>query len=70
MDQLENSLSMEQEFSHRVFAERVQQLSYEEAQELLVQMHKQMLYKDNVYKELLLNQGKDIVDSLFGVREN
>ena len=70
MDQLENALSLEQKFSHRVFVERVQQLSRQEAQELLVQIHKQMLYKDNLYKELLLNQGKDIVDSLFGVRQN
>ena len=68
MDQLENALSLEQKFSHRVFVERVQQLSRQEAQELLVQIHKQMLYKDNLYKELLLNQGKDIVDSLFGVK--
>ena len=68
MDQLENTLSLEQKFSHRVFVERVQQLSRQEAQELLVQIHKQMLYKDNLYKELLLNQGKDIVDSLFGVK--
>ena len=70
MSQLENSLSLEQEFSHRVFAERVQQLSREEAQELLVEMHKHMLYKDNLYKQLCLNQGRDIVDSLFGVRQN
>ena len=70
MDKLENSLSMEQEFSHRVFAERVQQLSREEAQDLLVQMHEHMLYKDNLYKELFLSQEKDIVDSLFGVRQN
>ncbi len=68
MDQLENALSLEQKFSHRVFVERVQQLSRQEAQELLVQIHKQMSYKDNLYKELLLNQGKDIVDSLFGVK--
>ena len=67
MDKLEQSLSMEQEFNHRVFAERVKELSREEAQGLLVQMHKQSLYKDNIYKELLLNQEKDIVDALFGV---
>ncbi|MDJ0572159.1 MAG: NblA/ycf18 family protein [Pleurocapsa sp. MO_192.B19] len=66
MDRLENSLSMEQEFSHKIFADRVKQLSHEDAQDLLVQMHKQMLYKDNIYKELILNQGRDIVDSLFG----
>ena len=70
MDQLENSLSLEQKFTHRVFAERVKQLSRQEAQELLVHLHKHMLYKDNLYKQLSLNQGKDIVDSLFGVRQN
>ncbi len=70
MDQLENSLSLEQKLTHRVFAERVKQLSRQEAQELLVQLHKHMLYKDNLYKQLSLNQGKDIVDSLFGVRQN
>jgi uncharacterized protein YaaW (UPF0174 family) len=67
MDRLENTLSMEQELSHRIFSDSVQQLSQSEAQELLVQMHKQMMYKDNIYKELFLNQEKDIVDSLFGV---
>lgn len=68
MDKLENSLSIEQELSHRVFSDRVQQLNQEEAQELLIQMHKQMLYKDNIYKELILNQEKDIVDMLFGAK--
>ena len=66
MDSLKNTLSLEQEFSHRSFSDRVQELNREEAQELLIQMHKQMLYKDNVYKELILNQEKDIVDMLFG----
>ena len=70
MERLENSLSLEQELNHRVFSDRVQQLSREDAQELLVQMHKQMLYKDNIYKELFLNQEKDIVDALFGVTKN
>ena len=70
MDRLENSLSMEQELSHRVFSDRVQQLSREEAQDLLVQMHKQMMFKDNLYKELFLSQEKDIVDALFGAKKN
>lgn len=67
MNNLQNSLSLEQEFNHRVFAERAQHLSEDQAKELLIQMHKQMLYKDNIYKELILSQEKDIVDSLFGV---
>ena len=67
MDRLENNLSMEQKFSHKIFADSVRQLSREEAQNLLIQLHKQMLQKDNIYKELILSQEKDIVDSLFGV---
>ncbi|MDJ0593055.1 MAG: NblA/ycf18 family protein [Pleurocapsa sp. MO_226.B13] len=66
MESLDNSLSLEQEFNHRSFSDRVKQLTREEAQELLIQMHKQMLYKDNIYKELILSQEKDIVDMLFG----
>lgn len=66
MDRLENTLSIEQELNHRIFSDRVQQLSQSEAQELLVQMHKQMMYKDNIYKEMFINQEKDIVNSLFG----
>ncbi len=70
MNRLENSLSVEQEFNHKVFESRVKQLSREQAQELLVQMHKQMLYKENLYKKLFISQEKDIVDSLFGVKNN
>ena len=69
MDKLENQLSIEQEFKHRVFASKVKELSREEAQILLVELHEQMLHKDNIYKQLILNQEKDIVDSLFGVRQ-
>ena len=66
MDKLQNSLSIEQELNHRIFSDRIKDLTQEEAQELLILMHKQMLYKDNIYKELILNQEKDIVDVLFG----
>ncbi|ELS01259.1 Phycobilisome degradation protein nblA [Xenococcus sp. PCC 7305] len=66
MDQLISNLSVEQKFSHRVFSDRVQDLSQKQAQDLLVQMHQQMLIKDNLYRELFLSQEKDIVDSLFG----
>ncbi|MEO1339795.1 MAG: NblA/ycf18 family protein [Cyanobacteria bacterium J06635_13] len=70
MDSLENSLSIEQELSHRVFKDRVKQLTHEEIEELMVQMHKQMMIKENLYRELFLSQEKDIVDSLFGVRQS
>ncbi len=69
MDKLENNLSIEQELSHRVFSDRIKQLTGEEAQDLLVQMHKQMMIKDNLYKELFLSQEKDIVDSLFALKD-
>ena len=70
MDNLEPNLSIEQELTHRVFSDRVQHLTREEAQELLVQMHQQMMLKENLYKELFLSQEKDIVDSLFGARKS
>ncbi len=69
MDKLEATLSVEQKFNHRGFSDRVKQLSREEAQELLIQMHKQMLFKDNLYRELFVSQEKDIVDALFGVKK-
>ena len=68
MDKLENKLSMEQEFKHQVFASKVKELSLEDTRELLIQLHEQMLHKDNIYKQLILSQEKDIVDSLFGVK--
>ena len=67
MNKLNSNLTIEQELSHRVFSDRVDRLSQAEAQELLIQMHKQMMIKENLYKELFLSQERDIVDSLFGV---
>jgi hypothetical protein len=61
-------LSLEQEFNHKVFIDKVRELSAQEAKELLIQLHTQMLYKENVYKELLLIHGKEIVDSLFSAQ--
>ena len=70
MDRLRKTLTMEQELSHRVFSDRVKQISREEAQALLIQMHQQMMVKENMYKELFLSQEKDIVDSLFGAQKS
>lgn len=55
MDQLKQNLSIEQDFSHKVFCDRVKQLSREQAQDLLIQMHQHMLIKDNLYKDLFFN---------------
>ena len=70
MDNLKDTLTLEQELNHRVFSDRVKQLTLEEAQELLVQMHEQTMFKDNLYKELFLSQERDIVDVLFGKEES
>ena len=69
MDRLENNLSMEQQLNHRIFSDSVQELSREDAQNLLVEMHKQMMFKDNLYKELFLSQGRDLVDALLGAKK-
>ena len=58
-----NQLSLEQEFTHQVFATKVKDLSYEETKELLIKFHKQMLFKDNLYRQLS-SKGKKIVDRL------
>ncbi|MEL6495135.1 MAG: NblA/ycf18 family protein [Cyanobacteria bacterium J06623_7] len=58
-----NQLSLEQEFTHQVFATKVKDLSYEETKELLIKFHKQMLFKDNLYRKLS-RKGKKIVDRL------
>ena len=58
-----NQLSLEQEFTHQVFATKVKDLSYEETKELLIKFHKQMLFKDNLYRQLS-SKGKKIVNRL------
>ena len=46
-------LSVEQEFSLRRFSDQVKNLSREQAQNLLIELNKQMMIKDNLYKQLL-----------------
>ena len=46
-------LSMEQAFNQRRFSDQVRHLSLEQAQELLIELNKQMMIKDNLYKKLL-----------------
>jgi len=69
MDKLKSSLSVEQEFSQRVFSDRIKQLSSEETQKLLIQMHYQMMLKENFYRELFLSQEQNITDVLFGIEQ-
>ncbi|MEM7555096.1 MAG: NblA/ycf18 family protein [Cyanobacteria bacterium P01_A01_bin.84] len=58
-------LSLEQELNHRIFSDQVKQLSPEQTQELLIELHRQMFMKDNIYKQLFLSQSQDLADSLF-----
>ncbi|BAY63207.1 MULTISPECIES: NblA/ycf18 family protein [Nostocales] len=46
-------LSLEQEFSLRSFANQVQYMSLEQAQEFLLKLYEQMLIQETTYKELL-----------------
>ena len=46
-------LSLEQEFSLRSFADQVRTLSPEQAQDLSLELYRQMMLKDNLYEELL-----------------
>ena len=57
-----NQLSLEQEFTHKVFVAKIQTLSYDETRELLIQFHKHTLFKDNHYKKLFRSQGRKIVE--------
>ena len=43
-------LSLEQEFSVRSFADQVEHMSREQAQEFLIKLHEHMLLRENMYK--------------------
>ena len=46
-------LSLEQQFKLQILKQQVQELSQEEAQEYLLEMFRQMMVKDNMFKHLL-----------------
>ncbi|MDJ0898697.1 MAG: NblA/ycf18 family protein [Xenococcus sp. MO_188.B8] len=48
-----NQLSLEQQFRLQVLSEQIQNLSQEEAQEYLLEMFRQMMVKDNLFKHLI-----------------
>lgn len=58
-------LSLEQEFSLRSFANQVQRMSREQAQEFLILLHEQMLLKENMYKSFLKHKWELDSDSMF-----
>ncbi|MBE8966063.1 MULTISPECIES: NblA/ycf18 family protein [Nostoc] len=60
------TLSLEQEFSLRTFADQVQQMSREQAQEFLLMLYKQMIIRETTYQELLKHQWELDSDSILG----
>jgi hypothetical protein len=52
------TLSLEQQFSLRTFADQVQQMSREQSQEFLLMLYKQMMIRETTYQELLKHEWK------------
>ena len=52
----QNSLSLEQEFSLKKISKQAQALSRQEAQELIVELQRQMMIKDNLYKQMIKHE--------------
>ncbi|MBW4550476.1 MAG: NblA/ycf18 family protein [Aphanocapsa sp. GSE-SYN-MK-11-07L] len=57
-------LTLEQEFSLRQFSEQVQQISREQAQELLVEQQKLMMLRNTLFQELLKKEWKLDLDAV------
>jgi Phycobilisome degradation protein nblA len=49
------SLTLEQEFNIRSFAEQVKKLSLEKAQAYLVQLYRQLIIKETMYKQFFVD---------------
>ena len=50
-------LSLEQEFQLKSFADQVQHMSREQAQEFLIMVHRQMIIKEKMYQDLSITNG-------------
>ncbi|WP_016953628.1 NblA/ycf18 family protein [Anabaena sp. PCC 7108] len=51
-------LSLEQEFSLRIFGDQVQQMSREQAQVFLLNLYEYMMIQETTYQELLKHEWK------------
>lgn len=49
-------LSLEQQFSLRSFADEVQHMSREQAQEFLLMLYKQMMIREMIYQQFLKHE--------------
>jgi Phycobilisome degradation protein nblA len=47
------SLSIEQEFHLKSFADQVKRMSQEQAQEFLIELHRQMMIREKIYQYLI-----------------
>lgn len=50
------NLSLEQEFGLKNFANQVERMSREQAQEFLINLRKQMMMRENMYQEFLKHE--------------
>ena len=48
--------SLEQQFHIRSFETQVKNMSHEQAQDFLVQLYKQMILRENMYKEFIKHE--------------
>lgn len=66
---IRQQLSLDQQFELQVFENQVQQLSREDAQNLLVQLREAMMYQTTTFREILketwgLEKGVDVTREL------
>jgi uncharacterized protein YaaW (UPF0174 family) len=59
------NLSIEQQFYLKSFADQVKRMSQEQAQEFLIELHRQMIIKEKIYQHLIqqewnLNSNKSL----------
>jgi uncharacterized protein YaaW (UPF0174 family) len=47
------NLSIEQQFYLKSFADQVKRMSQEQAQEFLIELHRQMIIKEKIYQHLI-----------------
>lgn len=51
-----NFLTLEQQFNLRKVADRTKALSQQQAQKLVVELQRQIMIKDNLYKEIMRHE--------------
>ena len=49
-------LSLEQEFRLKSFADQVQRMSHQQAQEFLIMLHEQMMIQETMYRHFLMHE--------------